>query len=150
MSDDNVTYDLFGAIPKPKRFEVHRHCVISGPHSNRGKDIVHSHEGGSKRHAHEHCGPATYTIDKDEWFAATGGVQGGGRKEYTDAPSGEQLPVVELEDWQNSFEIHYAEDPTGGMKDMTGGGHLAAARMVLAFRMSAVIVPFPGPKKASA
>lgn len=149
MTDDNVTYDLFGGVPKPKRLEVHEHSIISGPRSNCRAKIVHSHEDGDIPHQHEHTGPATYTIDADDWREATGGAEGGSRKHFTNTPEGDQLPRVELEDWQKSFEIHYAEDPTGGFKGVTGGGHLAAARMVLAFKMSAVVIPFPGPKKAT-
>lgn len=148
MSDDcEIVYDLFGAVPKPKMLEVHEHSIISGPRAHHTQKIVHSHEDGEIPHQHPDTGPATYTIDKRDWFEASGGVDGGGEKEFTTAPQGEQLPRVELEDWQKGFEIHFAEDPTGGLKDVTGGGHLAAARMVLAFRMTAVVIPFPGPKK---
>ena len=144
-----VIRDLFGDVPKEKPLEIHEHSIISGPRVNCGAKIVHSHEDGDIPHGHKHTGPATYTIDQDDWHRATGGVAGGSRKRFTKTPEGEQLPRVELEDWQKSFEIHYAEDPTGGLKDVTGGGHLAAARMVLAFRMTAVVIPFPGPKKAT-
>lgn len=143
-----VIRDLFGDIPEAKPLEVHEHSIISGPRANSGAKIVHSHEDGCVPHGHPHTGPATYTIDQDDWHRMTG-AYGGGRKRFTKAPEGEQLPRVDLEDWQKSFEIHYAEDPTGGFKDSTGGGHLAAARMVLAFKMAAVVIPFPGPKKAT-
>lgn len=147
MAGDNVTYDLFGAVPKPKQLEVHRHCIISGPRVHRSEEIVHSHEGGSEPHQHEHTGPGSYTIDQDEWAEATG-MKGGGRKEFTDAPSGEQLPIVELEDWQKSFTI-YVGDPPPGFEG-SGGGMATAARMMLACRMTvAEIIPFPGPKKAT-
>lgn len=75
-------------------------------------------------------------------------MAGGGRKRFTSKPEGEQLPRVDLEDWQKSFEVHHAEDPTGGLGDVIGGGHFAAARVMLAFKMEAVVVPFPGPRKA--
>ena len=134
---------------KPKPLEVHEHSIISGPRANRGEKIVHSHADGDVPHQHPHTGPAAYTIDKDEWSQATGGLAGGGRKRFTAKPEGEQLPRVELEDWQKGFEVHYAEDPTGGLGNVTGGGHLAAARMMLAFKMEAVVVPFRGPRKAT-
>ncbi len=143
-----IIKDLFGEIPERKPFEVHEHAIVSGARAGRGVDIVHSHEGGEIPHGHPHTGPAHYTIDKDEWARATGGVQGGGRKEFTASPEGEQLPTVELEGHQKSFEIHYGDPPPGF--EGTGGGHLAAARMVLAFRMTiSNVIPFPGPKKAS-
>jgi hypothetical protein len=131
------------------KLEVHEHSIISGPRSRMSAKIVHSHEGGDVPHQHPDTGPASYTIDKDDWFRASGGAIGGGRKRFTKEPEGEQLPHVELEEWQKSFEIHYGDPPPGF--EGTGGGHLAAARMVLAFKMTVSnVVPFPGPKKASA
>lgn len=144
-----VITDLFGEVPERKPLEVHEHCIIRGPRANRSERIVHSHEDGETPHGHPDTGPASYTIDQDDWARASGVADGGSRKRFTKTPEGEQLPRVELEDWQKSFEIHYADDPTGGFKDSTGGGHFAAARMVLAFRMRAVVIPFPGPKKAT-
>lgn len=130
-----------------RSFEVHEHSYVSGPNANRGKQLVHSHEGGSEPHGHQHTGPASYTIDKDEWFAATG-LRGGSRKEFTKAPKGEQLPIVALEDWQTSFEIHHGEPPPGWQG--TGGGHATAARMVLGSRMTiSNIIPFPGKRGAA-
>ena len=144
---ETVIRDLFGEVPKPKPLEVHEHSIISGPRAGSGETIVHSHEGGEHPHKHPDTGPSKYTIDQDEWFEMTGGVAGGSRKRFTQAPEGEQLPRVELEDWQKTFEIHYG-DPPPGWKGQ-GGGHLAAARMVLAFRMTVSnVIPFPGPKKA--
>lgn len=138
--------DLFGEVPMRKPFEVHEHSIISGPKENRGEKIVHSHEGGDIPHKHEHTGPATYTIDQDDWSRATDGVAGGGRKRFTQKPEGEQLPRIELEDWQKGFEIHHGPAPPGF--EGTGGGHLAAARMTLAFKMTVSnIVPFPCPEK---
>jgi hypothetical protein len=102
-----------------KRLEVHEHSYVSGRYANGGgysKDgrwitkVVHSHEGGDQPHQHEHTGPASYTIDKDEWLKATG-LRGGGRKKFTAKPSGEQMPVVELEDWQKSFEVVICAPP---------------------------------------
>jgi hypothetical protein len=145
---DNVIRDLFGKAPEQKPLEVHEHSIVSGPRNGRSEKIVHSHQDGEAPHKHEHTGPACYTIDKDDWARATSGVTGGSRKRFTKTPEGEQLPRVELEEWQKSFEIHYGENPPDFKG--TGGGHLAAARMVLAFKMTiAKVVPFPGPKKAA-
>lgn len=144
MSGTVIT-DLFGPIPDRKPLEVHEHHIISGPRAHSGKTIVHSHERGELPHGHEHTGPAAYTIDKDDWARATG-LQGGGRKRFTDAPEGEQLPIVELEDWQKSFTIVVGDPPPGFSG--TGGGYYAAARMILACRMTVDnVVPFGGPKK---
>lgn len=147
MSDE-VVRDLFGGLPEPKPLEVHQHSIISGPRANSSARIVHSHADGDTPHKHPDTGPATYTIDQDDWHRMTGGVAGGSRKEFSAAPKGEQLPRVELAEWQKSFEIHYGDPPPGF--EGTGGGHLAAARMVLAFKMTVSnIIPFPGPKKAA-
>jgi hypothetical protein len=140
--------DMFGDVPERKRLEVHEHSIISGPRAHCAAKIVHSHEDGEIPHQHPHTGPATYTIDKDDWSRASGGLVGGSRKRFTAVPEGEQLPRVELEEWQKSFEINYGDPPPGF--EGTGGGHLAAARMVLTFRMTiSNVVPFPRPKKAA-
>lgn len=147
---DTVVRDLFGEVPAPERMEVHEHTFISGPRGAHHSDrtIVHSHPGGNDPHQHEHTGPACYTIDKADWHRMSGGVEGGSEKIFTTAPEGEQLPIVELEDWQKSFEIHYGPMPQGF--EGTGGGHLAAARMILRFKMTVSnVIPFPGPKKAT-
>lgn len=139
--------DLFGEVPAATPLEVHEHWIIGGPRAARGERITHSHEGGDIPHQHPDTGPAAYTIDKEEWFRATGGVAGGSRKTFTKTPEGEQLPRVELEDWQKTFEIHHGPPPPGWKG--SGGGDLAAARMVLGMRMTvSKIVPFPGPKRA--
>lgn len=143
-----IVRDLFGEIPEPSKLEVHEHCIVSGPRANGGEHIVHSHEGGDIPHQHPHTGPASYTIDKDDWARMTGGVEGGSRKRFTPKPEGEQLPIVDLEDWQKTFEIHYGNPPAGF--NGTGGGHLTAARMVLGCKMTVSnVVPFPGRKKAT-
>lgn len=127
--------DLFGSSPKrapSKGYEVHEHCIISGPrHSGflERNRIVHSHEGGDEYHTHPDCGPGSYTIDKDEWFRATG-LRGGGRKKFTKAPDGEQLPYVARKPGEGEFEIHMGEPPPGWQG--TGAGLATAARMVLA------------------
>lgn len=82
--------------------EVHEHCYITGPNSNRTDryHLVHAHEGGDRPHEHadetQRTGPGSYTIDKDEWMMRTGLV-GGGRKEFVSKPTGPQLPIVEIE-----------------------------------------------------
>jgi hypothetical protein len=97
-------------------FEVHEHTFLSGPRAkfSPAERLVHSHEGGERPHQHAEVGPATYTIDKDDWFRLTG-FRGGGKKTFTKRPSGEQLPIVELEDlakvlhdshWQTAGHLH--------------------------------------------
>lgn len=129
-----------------KRLEVHEHSFVSGPRAgghyensvwHTGK-FTHSHEGGAQPHQHEDTGPATYTIDADDWFRATGGTRGGSRKRYTVKPSGEQMPIRELEEWQKSFTVVVC-DPPADFKG-TGGGDLAAARMALTFRMQPHVI----------
>lgn len=139
--------DLFGDVTEAKPLEVHEHWIISGPRARCAAKIIHSHVGGDTPHKHPDTGPAAYTIDKDDWARATGGVEGGNRKRFTRSPEGEQLQRVELEEWQKSFEIHHGDPPPGWQG--SGGGHLAAARMVLGSKMTiSRVVPFPGPKKA--
>ncbi len=123
---------------KLQRLEIHEHHFVSGPRSHKTWcwDFKHSHLGGNIPHQHPDTGPACYTIDKDEWLRATGGVKGGGRKQFTGKPSGEQMEWVELEECQKSFKIIVCDppDPTG-----QGGADLAAARMMLAFRMRPIV-----------
>lgn len=125
------------------RLEVHEHVFITGPRSNgmfiratqkTTAHFSHSHEGGDVPHKHPDTGPASYTIDKDEWLAATG-LRGGGRKKLTKAPTGEQFDRVELEDWQRSFDVIVGPPPPGFEGE--GAGIAPAARMVLAFGMKA-------------
>lgn len=130
---------------KAKGFEVHEHSYVSGRRANGGcygKDgkwqtssFSHSHPGGDIRHQHVDTGPATYTIDKDEWYRATG-LKGGGRKKYTAKPVGEQLPIEPLEDWQKSFEVIVVGPPTPELG--TGPGLAPAVRMALTFKMTPV------------
>lgn len=135
----------------PGRLELHEHAVISGPDANwAGRNrIVHSHEGGEVPHRHEHTGPASYTIDKDDWFRATG-LQGGGRKQFTSAPTGKQLPTIVLTEAGRAFEVVVGPPPQGFTG--TGAGSAPVARMVLAMGMKPVyrdgIAPAPpaGPR----
>ena len=129
----------------PGKFEVHEHCYTSGPRSNRpGYKFEHSHFGGDVPHTHPNTGPASYAIDKDEWFRATG-LQGGGRKKFTAKPSGEQLQTIPRTAEENTFEIHVSDPPPGFVG--TGGGLQAAARMVLAFGMTARVIDGRGPER---
>lgn len=126
------------------KLEVHEHCIISGPRAHRtgnwpagmGYKFAHSHEGGNVPHEHPNTGPASYTIDKDEWLRATG-LRGGGRKKFTVKPNGEQFPYVEREPM--TFEIIIVGDggraASGGAE---GPGVAPAARMTLGFGMKAV------------
>lgn len=125
-------------MARAQRFEVHTHSYISGPIS--GRKVTHSHVGGDEPHQHADVGPATYTIDKDAWAAATG-LRGGGRKKFTAKPSGPQLERVELEAWQKSFTVIVGVPvpncpACGEEHGATGGGMQTAARMVLAFGMA--------------
>lgn len=140
--------DLFGsASTSPaKGYEVHEHCIISGPrHSGRldRNRIVHSHEGGDVYHSHPHTGPASFVIDKDEWFAATG-LRGGGRKKFTKTPNDEQLPYIARKLGEGEFEIHVGPPPPGWTG--SGGGYAAACRMIMAGdNKVSKVIPF-GPK----
>lgn len=136
----------------PKGLEVHEHCIISGRRANRSDSkIVHSHEGGDTQHEHPDCGPASYTIDKDEWFRATG-LRGGGRKRFTKTPEGEQLPRVERAPGADEFEIHVGPNPPGWDPKSSGGGYFTAVRMIQACKMTvSKVVPFdPTPRKTRA
>jgi hypothetical protein len=121
------------------KLEVHEHSFITGPRANKEwlRKLVHSHPGGDVPHKHPETGCGSYTIDKDEWFRATG-LRGGGRKKFTVRPSGEQLPAIPRTAEENSFEIVVAApDP-----DQRGAGPGIALpmRLILALgmRVSAV------------
>lgn len=138
--------DLFGAVPA-QRLEVHEHSFIEGPRSRYGGRpegcLVHSHPGGDQPHQHPQTGPASYTIDQDDW-ARTTGLRGGGRKEFTDKPTGEQLPLIELAEWQKSFDVvvlapKAATDLYGPHRG-AGPGIALPARMALAFGMKFRVV----------
>lgn len=107
--------------------EVHRHAYVRGPNAGWSpcREVVHSHEGGDRPHEHPDTGPATYTIDKDEWLRATGLI-GGGRKKFTKKPTGPQLAIVDLEDWQRSYDLIIIGPPS---TDATGGGEFAVERL---------------------
>ena len=93
-------------------------------------------EIGGVPHQHPDTGPACYTIDKDEWVRDTG-LRGGGRKKFTKVPTGEQFPIVELEEWQKSFEIIYGPPPKGPQyENATGPGIALPLRLVKGFGMT--------------
>jgi len=133
--------DLFGD-PKPAgrraALEVHEHCFIRGPKANKSwlYKFSHSHECGEVPHQHPDTGPASYTIDKDEWFRETG-MRGGGKKKFTKEPTGEQFPIVELEEWQKSFEIVVGPMPKGKQfENATGPGIALPLRLIKTFGMT--------------
>ena len=142
-------------LMQERRLEVHEHTYVSGPNANRSpcRKVVHSHADGTRPHQHPDTGPATYTIDKDEWFSKTGLI-GGGRKKYTASPSGEQLPIVELEDWQRSFDIIIDEESLErfhreSASPVTGPGLAPAFRMILGHGMTVNnVTASPGRRKA--
>lgn len=103
---------------KTRTLEVHTHSYLGNDWSMRSRnpnkpDIEHAHEGGDRPHLHPDCGPATYTIDKDAWAAATG-LKGGGRKKFTAAPTGPQLPLVERPPQDNTFQVIFVDEYTPG------------------------------------
>ena len=128
-------------MPK-QQLEVHEHHYVSGRLKNgcynkngqwRSAKFSHSHEGGNVRHQHVDTGPAAYTIDKDDWYRTTG-LRGGGRKKFTVKPTGEQLPLRELDDWQKSFMVVIGK-PSPAQRG-EGPGIALPARMVLTFGMA--------------
>lgn len=124
--------NLFGHAAASQRFEVHEHA-----HLRRNANFFHSHEGGDQPHQHADTGPACYTIDEDEWFRATG-CPGGSRKKFTTKPDGVQLPIVELEEWQKSFEVIVFDPPPEHVG--VGPGELPVLRMIKAFGMTARVI----------
>lgn len=145
---DVIQPDLFGHTPTPTpRLEVHEHSFISGPRSNRGLKLRHSHEGGHVPHSHPETGPAAYTIDKDDWYRATG-MDGGGRKEFTHAPTGEQFEFIPRTAEETTFEVIGFDPPSipPGFSDASGGGIPAMFRMIQAFRMKPRFRVIPGGK----
>jgi hypothetical protein len=140
------------ASERCKPFEVHEHSYVSGPRTGGGYGpdgkwqpgkFQHSHDRGNVRHQHPDTGPACYTIDKDEWARVTG-LRGGGRKKFTAAPSGEQLPWKDLEDWQKSFQVIIG--PPTPKKWGAGPGLAPAARMILGFGMTATVQGSAAPR----
>jgi hypothetical protein len=120
-----------------KGFEAHTHCFVSGPRSRFcSAEIEHSHENGSIPHEHPDTGPGSYTIDSDEWFQMTGyELPVRRKKKFTKKPIGEQLPFVASTPEQQAFQIIVGDNPPDWDPKYTGGGHLAAARMILGSRM---------------
>lgn len=77
------------------RFQVHEHAFLNSRRSPLPK-VVHAHPGGDTPHKHDNCGPAFY---------------GHGAYTFSAKPKGDQLPIVALEDWQQSFEIVVCDPP---------------------------------------
>jgi hypothetical protein len=107
-------------------YEVHTHSVLTG----RGGAIEHSHPGGNEPHRHMGTGPACFTIDKDAWLRATG-MRGGGRKKFTEEPTGSQLSAIAIpvEERRVKVFVH----PSAREVDHVGAGSATLARMVAAF-----------------
>lgn len=146
-----------GAAKRTTAFEVHTHTFVSGPRANgifiRSRQETtstfhHSHEGGSVPHRHPDTGPASFTIDKDEWARRTG-LRGGGRKTYTAAPTGEQLPIEALEDWQTSFKVIVCKPTPRAWGP--GPGVALPLRLVLGFGMTYTVTDgrTPAPRRGS-
>lgn len=131
-------------VPR-KQLEVHEHSFVSGPRSGGHYEnnawhtgtFSHSHEGGDVRHEHPHTGPASYTIDKDDWARATG-LRGGGRKKFTAKPSGEQMPIVQLGAADASFQVIVC-DPSPDQRG-DGPGMALPMRLMKQFKMTAQFV----------
>lgn len=138
-----------GVEPKPAtKYEVHEHTWISGGKSG---SFSHSHEGGSTPHTHPDTGPSGYVIDKAAWLRITGVPLPPEHPvpKFTPKPTGAQLPSILRSAEENSFEIHHGAPPPDFKGQ--GGGMFTAARMILRFRMTVSnVIPFPGPKRASA
>jgi hypothetical protein len=129
------------AAAKAARYEVHEHSFTRGPRaqlSGARSHLVHSHAGGDVPHEHADTGPASFTIDKDQWLRRTG-LHGGGRKKFTATPSGEQLPVVAIDPADLEFDVIYCTSAMQQFRDgdakSTGGGNAATERISLAFGM---------------
>lgn len=112
-------------MTKGKQFEVHEHCFTRGPRANGWNyKFTHSHTGGSAPHKHAETGPACY-----------GGFKDAGK--FTAKPKGEQMPMVDLEDWQKSFDVIVTPWNEGFGE---GPGTMAAERMIREFRMKAIVI----------
>lgn len=136
--------------PAPRKLEVHEHCIIRGPRANRwDSKFEHSHDGGDVPHTHPDTGPGSYTIDKDEWARATG-LKGGGRKKFTAAPSGEQHEFIARTAEESAFEVLVGNPSAPPGFTGEGGGHHAAARMVLAHKLRPIVRSADGPEPPEA
>lgn len=123
---------------KKLRLEIHEHHFVSGPHTKGFvQKFSHSHAGGEIPHQHPDTGPSAYTIDKDEWRKATG-LRGGGRKEFSAKPTGEQMQWMPLTYEQSHFTV-----VAGGVStihEMGGAVGQTAHRMIQAFGMTPILV----------
>lgn len=119
-------------MAKAKGLEVHEHSFIRGPRAMHLGRVAHSHEGGDVPHSHPDTGPATFTIDKDEWFKKTG-LRGGGRKRFTAKPTGVQLEIIPREPGEDDFDIIIVTKPGEPIPDLEGSAvGLTAERLRLA------------------
>lgn len=141
-------------MSRPKgALEVHEHHIITGPHAHHAgrNHIEHSHEGGDVPHVHDdgisETGPAARTIDKDEWFAATG-LQGGGRKKFTVKPAGPQMPMRQTK--PSEIEVVIVGDGGASVANGSeGGAKFTLARMLQTFDARVVSVTHvPGRRSA--
>lgn len=111
------------------RFQVHAHTRLDARRSP-APTITHAHAGGHDPHQHAHYGPAFYghLREKDKFVAK---------------PTGEQLPIVELEDWQKSFEVVVCDPmPSVGQPGYIGDGPGLALplRIARGFKMPFTVV----------
>lgn len=87
---------------------VHRHSYTRGPNATAGyradgkwhtNQFEHAHEGGDRSHGHPETGPAHFI----------GGIA---RAKLVTRPTGEQLPLVALEDEQRTFHVVFVDEYT--------------------------------------
>lgn len=126
------------------KFEVHEHTYVSGP-NRPGKQFSHSHFGGNGPHTHQDTGPSVFTIDRDDWRRATGYGSARGRKKFTAEPSGPQLPAIPH---NADFEVIVTGKNPPGWKG-EGGGHMAMARMALAFKGTPIVIDGRDPNRTT-
>lgn len=126
-------------------FELHEHHAPKGD----GR-IVHSHDGGNfpQGHSHPGYGPAKYTIDKQDWARATGGLAGGSKKVFTATPEGPQLESLDRRENDKSFDVHGMgsrlfidpREAAAGIVQLSGAVGFTACRMMLTFGLYCNIV----------
>jgi hypothetical protein len=128
-----------------ERLEVHDHSYVAGPRSGdpATSRFSHAHQRGDQPHQHPDTGPAAYTIDRDEWYAATG-LHGGGRRAFVRRPTGTRLERVELQDWQRRLTVVFCDRGITPAHEQAGVTELQLARMRREFQ-EAAIGPFPEP-----
>lgn len=113
--------------------ELHGHYFISGPNAGTPRSrFEHSHDESSTPHTHPDTGPSAFTIDQDEWFAATG-LKGGARKKFTSRPTGEQFSFIPRTAEEQTFLVivdptYTAEHVRAGISREQHDACVAAAR----------------------